>query len=102
MYVAEEMAAIVVTNVEKAEGFESDFLTSSFDQPNKARSSRGDLRELQDDMVFPFCVSLGPMDGTEQERTTVVSFIPVSLGPMDGIRVGHRGHHPRHDTVLLI
>merc|ERR1712178_180296 len=92
------MASIVVSNIEKAEGFESDFIsgalgqgsmeskvhalenklgkkigivdsetgetkTNGADSSAASASSASALRTMQEDLILPFCVSLGPADG---------------------------------------
>jgi hypothetical protein len=71
LFVAQEMAAIVVSNIEALEGHTIDLPNvSDFSGVDTAGSDMSEgmykgkeMRVLHDDMPFPFCASLGPADG---------------------------------------
>ncbi|CAD7939597.1 unnamed protein product [Amoebophrya sp. A120] len=77
-FAAEEMASLVVANIERQEGFAPDILsmsTGSLDTSSGDRRTSRDFSSdmssatssedgyLPDDLAYPFCISLGPTDG---------------------------------------
>ncbi|CAD7942219.1 unnamed protein product [Amoebophrya sp. A25] len=65
MFVAEEMAALVVSNIERLEGFDSDLVSETIRNTSLAKTSEEQLplKSISEELIFPFCVSLGPADG---------------------------------------
>jgi len=94
LFVAQEMAAIVVNNIESMEGQSFDPLTmSDLTGVDKSGEAVGEstykgveMRVLHDDMPFPFCASLGPQDGIFAMNSTQFGGQTLSWGKTSAIQ----------------